>query len=350
MEACRAAAATGRAALRGLCICGCRSLSAGWTTAVCGGGPVTVDQRLAVCFIAALPSRRAASGSPSSLWTFEKTGTATPCSGSRSSRVVYLLAREVTPTARKLAEKSRVLHTIVPYTVSFSPLDEEGICDERKRTELQGTSAASREACGRTDGPWRGCTALPFFYSRVPERRPACPTSRAAGPSAAGAPKRRLGLPEVRSRDPPAPRYRRRNPEGRGREGLRIRRQHQMTGKRSILPLVFTAAALLVIGCQESDSLATPGSSSNIPDPPTPFASCSSGLTVRPGQACRIGTDRIFHVQHDGTGCYWSKGSIGVGPITGTGTYQHCSNSRVEQDGFRASRIDGSNNWRVDDP
>ncbi len=56
------------------------------------------------------------------------------------------------------------------------------------------------------------------------------------------------------------------------------------------------------------------------------------GQQVRPGQSCTFGSNR-FEVRSNGQGCY--NGSI-------------CSGNSLNINSFRASRISGTDNWRID--
>ena len=72
---------------------------------------------------------------------------------------------------------------------------------------------------------------------------------------------------------------------------------------------------------------------------PKPGGACVVGLELSPGQFCtvdvagfQLGSNR-FEVTSDGRGCY--GGSI-------------CSGRSVNINGFRATRISGTDNWRID--
>lgn len=63
------------------------------------------------------------------------------------------------------------------------------------------------------------------------------------------------------------------------------------------------------------------------------LGACTVGMTVRPGQSCTFSGGTFSVRKSDGFGCV--NDSI-------------CSGSRVTIDTFSASRIDDSNDWRID--
>lgn len=96
-------------------------------------------------------------------------------------------------------------------------------------------------------------------------------------------------------------------------------------------------AAVLAFGCGDDPAPSPPtGPTTTTPTTTTPTATasdaCEVGQQVRPGQSCTFGSNR-FEVRSNGQGCY--NGSI-------------CSGNSLNINSFRASRISGTDNWRID--
>lgn len=99
-------------------------------------------------------------------------------------------------------------------------------------------------------------------------------------------------------------------------------------------------AAVLAFGCGDNPTPSPPTSptitqtTTTTPTTTTTTASdaCEVGQQLRPGESCTFGSDR-FEVRSNGQGCY--NGSI-------------CAGSGLNINGFRASRISGTDNWRID--
>ena len=99
------------------------------------------------------------------------------------------------------------------------------------------------------------------------------------------------------------------------------------------------AAVVLPFGCGDDPAPSPPTSptitSTTPTTPSTPTTTsnaCTVGQQVRPGQSCTFGSNR-FEVRSNGQGCY--NGSI-------------CAGESLNINSFRASRISGTNNWRID--
>ena len=78
---------------------------------------------------------------------------------------------------------------------------------------------------------------------------------------------------------------------------------------------------------------ATQSFSVTVEAPPRPMAggACVVGLELSPGQFCTVGADR-FEVQSDGSACF---GFI-------------CAGTGITINNFRAARISGTDNWRIE--
>ncbi len=104
---------------------------------------------------------------------------------------------------------------------------------------------------------------------------------------------------------------------------------------------LFLACAFcgVVVGCSDS----TPTAPTPTPTPATtaPVSmACRVGQTVGPGQSCTVGADRQFEVDLDGRGCLVA----GVGSMVS----RFCSGARIAIEDFAASRVSGTNDWRIE--
>ncbi len=113
----------------------------------------------------------------------------------------------------------------------------------------------------------------------------------------------------------------------------------RVQSRRLFISCGLLAVAVLPFGCGD-DPTPSPTSPTITTTPPTTTATtttasdaCTVGQVVRPGQSCTFGSDR-FEVGSNGLGCV-SNGSV-------------CAGTRLNINGFEASRISGTDNWRID--
>lgn len=69
-----------------------------------------------------------------------------------------------------------------------------------------------------------------------------------------------------------------------------------------------------------------------------PDLTCGVGQVLVPGEACSAGRGTTFEVMPDGTACL----------IEADGISRSCSNKDVAKDGFAATNIEDTPNWRID--
>lgn len=102
---------------------------------------------------------------------------------------------------------------------------------------------------------------------------------------------------------------------------------------------VFLLAATFLIACSDEDSPTPTGpvaeEERELPPP------CGVGQEVRPGESCLVGDADLFEVMEDGTGCFRV--------FREDGESLRCRGDEVDEDGFKASRVDDTDRWRIEE-
>ena len=74
------------------------------------------------------------------------------------------------------------------------------------------------------------------------------------------------------------------------------------------------------------------------PELPPP---CSVGQEIGPGESCLVGDDDIFEAMDDGTGCFKI--------FRDDGESWRCRGDEVDEEGFKALRINDTDTWRIEE-
>lgn len=98
--------------------------------------------------------------------------------------------------------------------------------------------------------------------------------------------------------------------------------------------LGFVTMLVALAACGETTAPVPPAPEPEEPEPPPAVVpACAVGMTLAPGEKCRLSGGAEFAVRSDGSACL--GGSL-------------CAGSSITVNNFSASRIQGSNNWRID--